>query len=175
MSEQLDLSDIGDLSPRQLEFAHQGVDYVLQEASADAAIKWQNAKMSCYKYSPETGNRVGVERLADTEAMLVAACLTTKADGKPVAISTVRSWPNRLQSKLFKETLRISDLWEKPSVLEQFVSALNTQKPPFGAKTFTDWIMGLDSATYADLQSMFKPTAEELAKNEQSATTASSS
>lgn len=85
--------------------------YILREASGDAACKYRNNLLKSTKMSPD-GKVQSVEGLADIEPFLVSLCLfeVTEKGDKPVALHTIRSWPNRVQKALFEEAKRISYL-----------------------------------------------------------------
>lgn len=85
-------------------------DYILQEASGDAACKYRNAMLACTQLGPE-GKPSQIRGMADIEPLLVSLCLFT-SERKPVQLGIIRSWPNRVQKKLFDKIKEISDLDE---------------------------------------------------------------
>lgn len=84
-------------------------EYVLKEASGDAACRWRNAQLRAARMVE--GKITGVGDIADTEPLLVSLCLFTR-EGKPVPLATVRAWPNRVQKALFERAKAISHLNE---------------------------------------------------------------
>lgn len=91
-----------------------GKNYVLKEATADVACKYRNIILKSTKLNVD-GRVTSMEGLADAEPFLVSLCLF-EVDGdklKPVPITTIRSWPNRIQKALFAEAKNISELDEK--------------------------------------------------------------
>jgi hypothetical protein len=91
--------------------------YVLREASGDAACRYQNAVLKTTKLGPD-GRPTDINGLADCEPLLVSLCLfeivhTTDSDPpkyRPVPLSVIRSWPNRIQRALFRRAQEISGL-----------------------------------------------------------------
>ena len=86
-------------------------DYVLREASGDAAAKWRNAMFAGAKLGAN-GKPESVHNMADTEPLLVSLCLFDAENNKPVSLQTVRSWPSRIITPLFNKAVEISDLGE---------------------------------------------------------------
>lgn len=114
-----------DLEPHVEPVTIGGVDYFLKEASGDAACKWKNTIMKSTKIGPD-GKPVGIDGLADSEPILVSLCLVeADKDGSPskrhVSVSTIRSWPARIQTALFEKAKEISGLndEETEEVLEK--------------------------------------------------------
>lgn len=105
--------DFGDLTPREDTFTLYGKEYVLREASADAACKYRNAIIRGAKFSD--GKISGADGLADAEPLLVSLCLFEKTDkgDRAVPINVVRGWPNRVQKPLFDRIKEISELVEE--------------------------------------------------------------
>lgn len=99
-------------------------NYVLAEASEDAAVKYNNASMKATKFNEE-GKAVSVDGVADVEPLLVSMCLFEADDqGKPqydkegnligaVALGFVRSLPARIVKPLFERAQAISGLSQK--------------------------------------------------------------
>lgn len=85
--------------------------YVLREASGDAACKFQNARVSRYIYNDD-GKLKGLRDMADLEPFLVSLCLFMEDKATPISEVTIRSWPQRIQSKLFDKAKAISGLDE---------------------------------------------------------------
>lgn len=116
MSEELNFDD---LAPIEIPVKVGGKAYLLREASGDAACKWRNALLKATRLGPE-GKPVSIDGMADTEPLLISLCLFETADNgdgsrtatKPVSIATIRSWPARVQAKLFAKCKDISALDE---------------------------------------------------------------
>lgn len=101
-------------------------DYILREASGDAACKWRNAITRVTRM--QDGKVSSVGDIADTEPLLISLCLfeiQRDKDGKPssdppvadpkrpVSEKVIRTWPHRVQRALFDKARAISELEEK--------------------------------------------------------------
>ena len=95
--------------------------YTLRETSGDAAIKYDNAKMTCYHYVE--GKLSSVKNLSETEPLLVSLCLFD-SEGKNVPEATIRSWPNRIQTAIYERAKEISGLNAPPEDLENQIEEL---------------------------------------------------
>lgn len=95
--------------------------YMLREASADAVVKFRNALTANAQLGQ--GGRVSrIGNIADAEPLLVSLCIVELYDhdtGKgvetkerPVPLSVVRSWPNRILKPLFDKVKEISAIHE---------------------------------------------------------------
>lgn len=129
--EQVDISpmDFGDLKPVEIPVSIQGKQYVLREASGDAACRFRNAVAKSYKLTPD-GKAVAIDGLPDVEPLLVSMCLYVPgADGKLVVkangdvdqktlvpIATIRGWPSSVMKKLFEKAKAISELGENDNI-----------------------------------------------------------
>jgi hypothetical protein len=108
-----------------------GKKYVLREVGADAAVKYQDARMAATVWRPgvdgKPENRVAsVEKLAETENLLVALCLFPADDngqlpkdenGSPsvasVGMPFVKGLLDRIRDPLYKKVKEISPtLWD---------------------------------------------------------------
>lgn len=120
--------DSDDLKPVEIPFKKNGKNYILREASADAASRYRN---HMFKHSrlDANGQPVVSDGLADGELLLVSYCAFEQRVGKTgsitevaVPIAEVRSWPNRMQSYLYEKLREISALVErdtKEKILER--------------------------------------------------------
>jgi len=97
-----------DLTPIEIPVRIQGKNYVLREASGDAACRYRNAVLACAQLTPE-GKAVSVRNLADVEPLLVSLCLFDEK-GNPVSVNQVRKWPARVVKALYEKAKEISDL-----------------------------------------------------------------
>lgn len=109
--------DLDDLAPIAVKYRIGGKQYVLREASADAAVQYRNAITRASRLT-EDGKVATVEGLHDAEPLLVSLCLyQAKEDGTDtnvrVPIDTIRKWTNRIQRTLFDKIMEISDLNEQ--------------------------------------------------------------
>jgi hypothetical protein len=109
----LDFSDIAKRTTQPFKLGADGKEYVLQEASADDAIRWRNAMMKAARFGQD-GKLLPGEGLADTEALLVQLCLREKTDSGwgPVSLGFVRGLPARALKKLHEKVVEISDMRE---------------------------------------------------------------
>lgn len=90
---------------------------LLREASGDTVCKFNNARTTAMRYGPE-GNVSGYHNINDVGPLLVSLCMVELERGpdgsvtqeRPVQITEVRSWPNRVSKSLFEEAKRISDI-----------------------------------------------------------------
>lgn len=109
-----------DLAPIEVPIRIGKDRYILREATADAARKWRNSIMS--STTVVDGKVTAVGNLADSEAYLLSMCLYPvrpdthgTVSNKPVHISTILSWPNRIVRPLFERAKVISGLEEETS------------------------------------------------------------
>lgn len=104
--------DFNDLSVIELPVKVTGKNYILKEASGDAACKYRNSMLACTKLGPD-GKPVSVNGIADCEPSLVASCLfevTEKNTQVPVPLAMIRSWPDRVQKKLAETVKKVSGM-----------------------------------------------------------------
>lgn len=103
--------DFSDLAPRYEPVrGPDGRNYILMEATADAAVRYRNAAARAGKWAD--GKVVGFENIADAEPLLVALCLAEtndrgemrlKHDNTPITVAEglIRKWPHRVLKRLF--------------------------------------------------------------------------
>lgn len=92
-------------------------EYVLREASGEAATIYRNAMLKATKLG-ENGKPESLDGFADAEPLLVSLCLF-KREGVgfgSVSVNVVKSWPSRVQKKLFERAKEISDLDETDDI-----------------------------------------------------------
>ncbi len=95
-----------------------GVKYELREANGDATCRWRNSILNKTKLN-DAGKAESIHNIADTEPILVSLCLFPLGKKKNVPVETVRSWPNRVQKKLFEKIKEISELDEDEETKEE--------------------------------------------------------
>lgn len=100
-----------------------GVDYWLEEASGEAAVKYRNAVMGCTQLGND-GKPSRIIGLGETEPMLVSLCLYklvkigNEEKKQYVSVQTIKGWPAKIQKGLFKRIMDISDLREEEETEE---------------------------------------------------------
>lgn len=97
-----------DLTPIQVEYKIGGIDYLLREASGEAAVKFSNAKLA--NLTLNDGKVIKVVGMANIQPLLISLCLIEKATGKPVEEALIKSWPSRIQTALFDKAKEISEI-----------------------------------------------------------------
>lgn len=87
-----------------------GEDYVLREATSDAAGKYHDAIIKSTRMSD--GKITGSDGLGGVEALLVSLCLfkRTGKEESAVPLTEVRRWPSRVVKPLFDRVKEISEL-----------------------------------------------------------------
>lgn len=118
--------DFGDLPPTETVVKYRGEEFVLTEASADAATKYKNASMKAAKM--DDAKVVGVDGLADADPLLVSLCLfkldhKTLVNGAPrretLAASAVRTkFPHKHLKQMYEWIKYHSDLNEEDETLD---------------------------------------------------------
>lgn len=110
-----------DLTPQEEVHKIGQTEYVLKEASGEAAIKWRNAEQACYEYGSE-GNISKITGLAETIPLLVSMCLFERngQGDKPVTIGQVKAWPDRIQQQLYQRAKELSNL-DQPANLDALI------------------------------------------------------
>lgn len=101
--------------------------YILREANGDAACKFQNARVARYEYNEE-GKLVKLRDTADLEPILVSLCLFMQDGTTPVSEVTIRSWPGKIQNKLYDRAKEISGLNETEDLATMEKQLANLQK-----------------------------------------------
>lgn len=108
--------DFGGLEPRSVPVKYEGKNYVLREASEDAHVKYRNAVLRASKLN-EKGNISSMDGMADSEPILVAACLFeqyTDAKGaqreRPMLVNQILQWPTRVVKPLYEKAKEMSDI-----------------------------------------------------------------
>ena len=116
--------DFGELNPAEVDVKIGGREYVLREASGDAACKYRNALLKATKLGPN-GKPQSLDGVADSEPLLVSLCLFEKYRSgdeikeRPAILPQVRGWPSRVQKTLFDRAKKMSGLDESEKTKEQ--------------------------------------------------------
>lgn len=100
-----------DLKIREVPVALGEANYVLREASEDAAVTYRNASMSKAKVAD--GKVIGVAGIADVEPLLVGLCLFASGSDTPVGEEFVRRLPSRVVKPLYQWVIAESGLLDK--------------------------------------------------------------
>lgn len=87
-----------------------GEDYVLREATADAAGKYHDAIIKSTRMAD--GKITGSDGLGGVEALLVSCCLYRKVgkEEQAVTLTEIKRWPTRVVKPLFERVKEISEL-----------------------------------------------------------------
>lgn len=123
-----------DLTPTEVEYKIGDVDYILREASGEAAIKFSNAKLA--NLTLNDGKVTKVAGMANIQPLLISLCLTEKATGKPVSEATIKGWPSRIQTALFDKAKEISEIDQEVTKesLEKIITDAHLQLAELAAK-----------------------------------------
>lgn len=105
-------------------------NYILREATGEAACKWQNKVFSSTKIGPD-GKPSSIGNVADIEPYLLSMCLfpvSPEGNTSPIPCkeSFIRTLPAKVQSALYDKVLVISGLKKnqtKQSLLETIQTA----------------------------------------------------
>lgn len=103
-----------DLTPQELAVTIGGKDYVLREASAEAARQYRNASTKGMKFDGNGKPMSLGDSPADAESLLVSMCLFERYEhngqtkDRPVQLSTVKTWPDRVAKNLFAKCKELS-------------------------------------------------------------------
>lgn len=128
---QYETMDFTDLEPVSRSVKYKEKQYVLREASADAAAKYRNQGLRGARFSE--GKMVGMGDVADLQPYLVSLCLwelvgAAKEDSaetvsaarekngtveKPVDLKVIRTWPERMVKEMFNWVKDVSMLDEE--------------------------------------------------------------
>ena len=97
-------------TPREEAFTWKDKTYLLREASAGAAAKYRSTQAESMILGPD-GKPTGIKGVGEVQPLLVALC-TVDEKGRAVSVATVKSWPDRMVSRLFTIVKEISELDE---------------------------------------------------------------
>lgn len=104
----------------------QGKEYVLKEATGDAATKYRERILRATVLGPD-GKPTKMNGVASADPYLLSLCLFTK-NGHPVPESTIRSWSNRVYKALFERLLTISEMEVQQETIEALEEKLTELK-----------------------------------------------
>lgn len=103
-----------DLQPIEIPVRIAGKQYVLREASTDAATKYRNAVLKSTRLDRD-GHAMSLDGSADVEPLLVSMCLFEVNDkgetlNRPVNVSVVKTFPSKVTKELYDRVRAISGL-----------------------------------------------------------------
>ena len=87
---------------REFKFRWKGKEYTLREPDGDAAAQYQNMLMASASMSSD-GKVQRITGMADSEPVLVSACVFQGNTEKNVLLIHVKKWPSRLVDDLFEK------------------------------------------------------------------------
>jgi len=128
--------------------------YILREANGKAATDHRNAIMASTQFGPD-GKVSGIKNLASVEAVFVAACLWDEK-GKNPPVSTIQSWPARVQKQLYEKAKDLSDMNDESPIVMLLEKALNLEGSPIGYEEVSAWVGSLQDDEFRPLVSAFK-------------------
>ena len=160
--------DLGDISLAEVNFKIGDNEFILKEASGEAACAYRNAILRSTELGPD-GRPSKLSNLADTEPLLVSLCLFN-IDGRRISVNDVKKWPNRIVKKLFDKAKEISELGEEAPERKQLEEALDSPGAPCSFKDLRKFVSGLPQESYGVIQTWMGPEVEETIKNERSST-----
>lgn len=157
-----------DLTPKEITYKLNGINYLLTEVSEDVWAKHQDLMARGTKFDAEGKPSHAGDHFGSANTVLVAGCLfkmiKTGAGEKrqPVTVAEIRNWPARVTQALAKKINEISELAKKETVESLRADIAKLQK------------------RLADLEAKGEPSngfatvGQELAKNEPNASTVTS-
>ena len=157
--------DLGDISLIEIQYTIGGVDYILKEASGDAACQYRNALFKDIQLGPE-GKPSKIGNMADVEPLLVSLCLFNP-EGRKIAVDSIRKWPNRIIKQLFEKVKEISDLNEESDERTQLEEAMDYPGSPCKFTDLQTYIASLKGENYSAIRNWMGKPVEEHAKNGQ--------
>lgn len=135
----LEAMNFDDLAPVSVPVSVKKEKYLLTEASAGAAIAYDNAKMKAMRMAD--GKLVGFEGMYDADLVLLSSCLhrVDKGTGQvvtlnglpvPTPVQVIRNWPDRVYKPLVARLKEISpELQDKETeeTLEKQLEIIQTK------------------------------------------------
>jgi len=98
-----------------------GDQYILREATGEAAVNYRNAMLACTQLG-ESGKPQSIRNLASVEPLLVSYCLyyaDGPKKGQNVPKQVILSWKNKIVKTLYEKVKEISDLDESEDKKDQ--------------------------------------------------------
>lgn len=92
-----------------------GDQYILREATGEAAVNYRNAMLACTQLG-SSGKPQSIRGLASVEPLLVSHCLfyaSGPREGQNVSQKTILSWKSKIVKALYEKVREISDLNDK--------------------------------------------------------------
>ncbi len=111
-------AEVLDITPQMKPYVISGAKYRLYEANGDAVVKWRNGAINSTKFNANTGKPEKFTNIADQEPFLVSLCLKRVNDNngeEDVAVTTIKSWPARVQKEMYAWVRKNSGLEEAPT------------------------------------------------------------
>ncbi len=159
-----------DLEPKKVKVVLAGKEYVLKEATEAIVVRWRNLQMKSANL--KGGKLQSLEGMADREPVLVVLSLFEIKEGReyPVSRSFVDSLRSRIVRDLFEKVVQMSDLEEgekEPETEEELVEEIASLQDRL------DKLRGPSNQSNQESGTSAQPAteAEDVAKNEQPATT----
>ena len=179
MSDDFDFKDLTPVTKKVTNLG--GRDYVLHEASTDAATRYKNKQFESANY--EDGKLRRIEGRADADPLLLSCCITYDSGdekGQLVPLKVVRQWPERVTKGMIQWVKEHSDLDDTEDPLKVALQeATAREDSPVTFDQLLDWVGRWSDESKEDkklrpLYRLLEKTIEERAKNVPKATTANS-
>ncbi len=152
-----------DIAPIEIKVTIQNEKYVLEEATGQVATKYLNARLGKIKFND--GKASSLQGIADIEPFLVSMCLFKLDFGAtgevikktPVSVTTIQSWPFRIQDQLYKEAKRISQLDKIETPYNELIEeAFNNPEAPATSEAILGWIDSLEDEKFDPIKKLFE-------------------
>ena len=157
--------DESDLAPKEDTVSFGDRQYIIVEATEDAATKYRNCMMAATRIGAD-GKPVGTDGIAQAEPLLVSLCMFEVYDKdkrRPVLLRDVLKWPSQLVGKIFARIQEISNLAEKLMGREQVHQALSLEGSPITLDALKKYALSLDG-DYPYFKALFLDEEEIAAK-----------
>jgi hypothetical protein len=174
--------DFKDITPATKDVKNLGGrNYLLNEASTDAASRYRNIHFSGARY--EDGKLSKVEGIANADAVLLSCCITYSdgaEKGQLVPIAIVNKWPERVTKPMVQWVKDNSDIDTGEDPLKVALQeGLKREDSPLTFDALCDWLKGWDDEARENkktrpLYRLLQKTIEERSKNGPGSMTASS-
>ena len=171
--------DFEGLTPKTKEVKNLGKrNYLLHEASTDAATRYKNAQFASAKYGD--GKLERIEGRADAEPLLLSCCITYEdgdEKGQLVPLKVVKQWPERVTKPMIEWVKDNSDLDDREDPLKvSLQKATARDDSPVTFDQLLDWVGGWSVGDKEDKElrlvwRLFQKTVEDRSKNGQKPTT----